>query len=272
MLANLMHISGVNHVITMDLHASQMQGFFKCPVDNLVAEPLLAKWIRRNIPDWADSVVVSKNPGGSKRVTSMADALKLSFGIITTDRRRPNPCNSMMNSAILDPLGLDGAAGDSKTNEEAELQQVYTHQDIAGTENRNGSEPIEQDFARQRASSAASASQSQGHHRRPSRPERPRAVTNMPPGVRNRIVNGNETPSSPLARTSTRIDSIDSPELPQPGLLRRNPTAIGVMTPNADEDGYESPGGEEDEDEVRLPLLPNITPNSRLTINREHAT
>jgi ribose-phosphate pyrophosphokinase len=33
MLANLMHIAGVNHVITMDLHASQMQGFFKCPVD-----------------------------------------------------------------------------------------------------------------------------------------------------------------------------------------------------------------------------------------------
>lgn len=51
MLANLMHIAGVNHVITMDLHASQMQGFFKCPVDNLVAEPLLAKWITRNIPD-----------------------------------------------------------------------------------------------------------------------------------------------------------------------------------------------------------------------------
>ena len=46
MLANLMHIAGVDHVITMDLHASQMQGFFKCPVDNLVAEPLLAKWIR----------------------------------------------------------------------------------------------------------------------------------------------------------------------------------------------------------------------------------
>jgi ribose-phosphate pyrophosphokinase len=88
MVANLLHIAGVTHVITVDLHASQMQGFFKCPVDNLIAEPLLSRWIRVNVPNWKDAVVVSKNPGGTKRVTSLADALKLSFGIVTTDRRR----------------------------------------------------------------------------------------------------------------------------------------------------------------------------------------
>ena len=108
LVANMLETAGATHIITMDLHASQMQGFFKCPVDNLVAEPLLAKWITRNIPDWQEAVVVSKNPGGSKRVTSMADALKLSFGIITTERRRPYMCNSMMASAILDPIPLDG--------------------------------------------------------------------------------------------------------------------------------------------------------------------
>src|ERR1700712_4990064 len=90
MIANLLHVAGVSHVITIDLHASQMQGFFKCPVDNLVAEPLIARWIKHNVPDWQNAVVVSKNPGGTKRVTSLADALKLSFGIVTTDRRRPN--------------------------------------------------------------------------------------------------------------------------------------------------------------------------------------
>lgn len=263
MLANLMHIAGVNHVITIDLHASQMQGFFKCPVDNLVAEPLLAKWIKMHVHDWPESVVVSKNPGGSKRVTSMADALKLSFGIITTDRRRPwNTCNnSMMNSAIIDPTGLDGMA-DSHHLEEAEPQQIYTHSDITGSQtgsqSQSGSEPIEQDFAtRHRTSSNVSFDQSQSHERerRPSRPERPRAVTSMNPGVRSRLVNGNETPSSPLARTSTRLDSIDSPEPPQPPLLRRNPTAIGVVQPNTDEDGYESPGGSEDEDEVSFLVL-----------------
>lgn len=257
MLANLMHIAGVNHVITIDLHASQMQGFFKCPVDNLVAEPLLAKWIKMHVPDWPESVVVSKNPGGSKRVTSMADALKLSFGIITTDRRRPYTCNnSMMNSAILEPATLDGTS-DIPNLEDAEPQQIYTHQDATGNRTRTGSEPIEQDFARHRASSNVSFDQSQSQdrerERRPSRPERPRAVTNMAPGVRNRLTNGNEVPSSPLARTSTRLDSIDSPEMPQPGLLRRNPTAIGLVQPATDEDGYESPGGDEDEDEVCLP-------------------
>jgi len=242
MLANLMHIAGVDHVITMDLHASQMQGFFKCPVDNLVAEPLLAKWIRRNVADWADAVVVSKNPGGSKRVTSMADALKLSFGIITTDRRRPwNMCNSMMNSTVLEPIALDGASDTSKAADESEPVQVYTHQDMMPIQRTESSEA---DSTRQRASSNTGANHVQERERRPSRPERPRAVTNL--AMRSR----NDVPSSPLARTATRLDSIDSPELPQPGLLRRNPTAIGTMTPTADEDGYESPAGDEDEDEV----------------------
>lgn len=57
-------------------------------MDNLPAEPLIARWIRNNVPGWTEAVVVSKNPGGSKRVTSLADTLKLNFGIITTDRRR----------------------------------------------------------------------------------------------------------------------------------------------------------------------------------------
>ncbi|KAL1640465.1 ribose-phosphate pyrophosphokinase 1 [Diplodia intermedia] len=110
MIANLLHVAGVNHVITIDLHASQMQGFFKCPVDNLVAEPLLARWIRNNVPSWRDTVVVSKNPGGTKRVTSLADALKLSFGIVTTDRRRPGLGEglSLQGSGIFERLGLDG--------------------------------------------------------------------------------------------------------------------------------------------------------------------
>ncbi|KAL2065511.1 hypothetical protein VTL71DRAFT_3181 [Oculimacula yallundae] len=88
MLANLLHVAGINHVITIDLHASQMQGFFKCPVDNLHAEPLIARWIRHNVPTWSEAVCVSKNAGGTKRVTSLADALKLNFGMVTTDKRR----------------------------------------------------------------------------------------------------------------------------------------------------------------------------------------
>ncbi|KAM7185041.1 ribose-phosphate pyrophosphokinase 1 [Rhypophila sp. PSN 637] len=97
MLANLLGVAGVKHVITVDLHASQMQGFFKCPVDNLHAEPLIARWIRHNVPNWKEAVVVSKNAGGTKRVTSLADALKLNFGMVTTDKKRgPNMTASMI--------------------------------------------------------------------------------------------------------------------------------------------------------------------------------
>jgi len=109
MVANLLHIAGVSHVMTIDLHASQMQGFFKCPVDNLVAEPLLARWIRVNVPNWREAVVVSKNPGGTKRVTSLADALKLSFGIVTTDRRRAGTAVHWNESAMFEQLRMDGA-------------------------------------------------------------------------------------------------------------------------------------------------------------------
>jgi len=108
MLANLLDVAGVKHVITVDLHASQMQGFFKCPVDNLHAEPLIARWIRRNVPGWQEAVVVSKNAGGTKRVTSLADALKLNFGMVTTDKKRTHGYHSAQSMASSMITYLDG--------------------------------------------------------------------------------------------------------------------------------------------------------------------
>ena len=91
-----------------------MQGFFGKPVDNLRAEPIIARWIRLNVRKWHEAVVVSKNPGGSKRVTSLADTLKLSFGIITTDRRR----SPHRGSIILDPSTIFGQIGEGDTTYE----------------------------------------------------------------------------------------------------------------------------------------------------------
>lgn len=88
MLANLLIMAGADHVVSMDLHASQMQGFFTKPVDNLYGSPSLAKWIKENVEDYLEAVVVSKNPGGTKRVTALADSLKINFAMIHTDRRR----------------------------------------------------------------------------------------------------------------------------------------------------------------------------------------
>ncbi|KAI1340270.1 phosphoribosyltransferase-like protein [Xylariaceae sp. FL0016] len=125
MLANLLNVAGVKHVITVDLHASQMQGFFKCPVDNLHAEPLIARWIRLNVPNWREAVVVSKNAGGTKRVTSLADALKLNFGMVTTDRKRATNMTASMIMRQLDgwdngPAYVNGVRHSRNTSDDRE--------------------------------------------------------------------------------------------------------------------------------------------------------
>lgn len=66
LVANMLTIAGAQHVITMDLHASQIQGFFNVPVDNLYAEPSMLKWIRQNL-DVKNCVIVSPDAGGAKR-------------------------------------------------------------------------------------------------------------------------------------------------------------------------------------------------------------
>ena len=138
MLANLLGVAGVKHVITVDLHASQMQGFFKCPVDNLHAEPIIAKWIRRNVPNWKEAVVVSKNAGGTKRVTSLADALKLNFGMVTTDRKRGGNMTSSMimrhiNGAEYQPI--ETAAQSSNFEKRSDLQEE--EEQVEATRARN---------------------------------------------------------------------------------------------------------------------------------------
>lgn len=66
LMANMLQTAGCNHVITMDLHASQIQGFFNVPVDNLYAEPSTLRWIRENL-NVKDCVIVSPDAGGAKR-------------------------------------------------------------------------------------------------------------------------------------------------------------------------------------------------------------
>lgn len=53
----MLSVAGADHIITMDLHASQIQGFFDIPVDNLFAEPAVLKWIKENIVDWRSSII-----------------------------------------------------------------------------------------------------------------------------------------------------------------------------------------------------------------------
>jgi len=94
LIANMLQTAGCNHVITMDLHASQIQGFFNVPVDNLYAEPSTLRWIRENL-EVGECVVVSPDAGGAKRATSIADRLNLDFALIHKERARPNEVSRM---------------------------------------------------------------------------------------------------------------------------------------------------------------------------------
>src|SRR4051794_16643579 len=78
LMANMLQTAGCNHVITMDLHASQIQGFFNVPVDNLYAEPSTLRWIRENL-NVKECVIVSPDAGGAKRYANpiMQDSLTL---------------------------------------------------------------------------------------------------------------------------------------------------------------------------------------------------
>jgi len=84
LVANLLVASGVHRVLTMDLHAGQIQGFFDIPVDHLYAGPILMKAIReREIPDL---VVVSPDVGGIKMTHAYAKALKAPMAIVAKNR------------------------------------------------------------------------------------------------------------------------------------------------------------------------------------------
>lgn len=67
LVANMIVVAGCDHVITMDLHASQIQGFFDIPVDNLFSEPSMIAYIKREIDGWKEGIVITPDAGGAKR-------------------------------------------------------------------------------------------------------------------------------------------------------------------------------------------------------------
>ncbi|KAL8747410.1 MAG: hypothetical protein Q9190_000714 [Brigantiaea leucoxantha] len=153
LMANMLQTAGCNHVITMDLHASQIQGFFNVPVDNLYAEPSTLRWIRENL-DVGRAVIVSPDAGGAKRATSIADRLDLGFALIHKERPRPNEVSRMVlvgdvrdKIAILvddmaDTCGTLVTAADTVMNNGAhEVVAIVTHGILSGNaiETLNGS-------------------------------------------------------------------------------------------------------------------------------------
>ena len=97
LVANLITTAGVDRILTVDLHAGQIQGFFNIPVDNLFATPILLDHIKKNYTD-DNIVIVSPDTGGVERARAFGKRLGASLAII--DKRRDGPNEAQVMNII----------------------------------------------------------------------------------------------------------------------------------------------------------------------------
>jgi len=130
LVADLISRAGADRVLTMDLHADQIQGFFDVPVDHLFAAPVLLEAVReRKIPDL---VVVSPDAGGVERARAIAKRLEAGLAIVDKRRTGPNEaevmhvigdvagCNAIVVDDIIDTAGTLTKTVDALKNKGAQ--------------------------------------------------------------------------------------------------------------------------------------------------------
>lgn len=104
LVANLIARAGADRVLTMDLHASQIQGFFDIPVDNLLGNPIFTKYVNERFKDDQDNtIVVSPDVGSVARARTFAQ--KLGMGLAIVDKRRQKANSSEVMNIIGDVKG-----------------------------------------------------------------------------------------------------------------------------------------------------------------------
>ena len=99
LVSNLITKSGADRVVTVDLHAGQIQGFFDIPVDNLFATPIFARHIRKKIKT-KKIICVAPDVGGTERARALGKLLNVGLAIV--DKRRPKPGQSEVMNVIGD--------------------------------------------------------------------------------------------------------------------------------------------------------------------------
>ena len=141
LVANMIEAAGVDRVLTMDLHAGQIQGFFDIPVDNLYAQPLFVKDLLTNpMVENGRAIIISPDAGGVPRARAIAKQLNLDIAIIDKRRDRANESEAMnvigdvlgkqciIVDDIIDTGGTLVKAAKALENEGAEDVQAYiTH-------------------------------------------------------------------------------------------------------------------------------------------------
>ena len=106
LVANMLTASGADRVLTMDLHASQIQGFFDIPVDNLLGNPVFVDYYAKKFGERCeDMVVVSPDVGSVARARTFAQKLHMSLAIVDKRRQKANQCEVM--NVIGDVAGKD---------------------------------------------------------------------------------------------------------------------------------------------------------------------
>jgi len=143
LVADLITVSGASRVVSVDLHAGQIQGYFNIPVDNIFAAPLLLKYIRNHFKD--NLVMVSPDAGGVERARAFAKRLEASLAIIDKRRDAPNEAQAMniigdvmgRNAVILDDMvdtagTLTQAAAALKERKVAKIYACITHPVLSG--------------------------------------------------------------------------------------------------------------------------------------------
>ncbi len=101
LVANLLRTAGIDRVLTMDLHAGQIQGFFDIPVDHMTAIPLFADYLKKK--KLSNIVVVSPDAGGAKRARILGKDLNAPIAMI--DKRRPKPGEAEIMNVVGDVSG-----------------------------------------------------------------------------------------------------------------------------------------------------------------------
>jgi len=110
LIADILTVAGANRILTMDLHAGPIQGFFDIPVDHLYAMPVLLEYIKKQ--QLSDMVIVSPDAGGVERARAFAKRLNSSLAIIDKRRESPNQAEVMniignvkgMNALLFDDM------------------------------------------------------------------------------------------------------------------------------------------------------------------------
>ena len=82
LVADMCVKAGFDHLLTVDLHSKESQGFFSCRMDNLRAAPFFLQYVTENIPDYQNAVIVARNPISARRATSFADRLKVNIAVL----------------------------------------------------------------------------------------------------------------------------------------------------------------------------------------------